>query len=198
MSVMRSVVFSLMCRSLFAAPCFWGSWFLLHRAAIDLKDIAEILAGLVLSLAGIAIMAPPLVSLIAEPTGNLYYPGQRYDKRQPMFSIPQALRRKGQYAEALSGYQKLVEENPHDIRAYIEMINIAIMDLNDLGLADSIVKRGAWALGRGDKRALKKMYAAIKSRRDTRSAKPGTVAYKHIDKKIVRSRDGTFKISRDE
>jgi hypothetical protein len=198
MSVFRSVIFSLICRSFFAAPCFWGSWYLLHSAAIDISDIVQILAGLVLSLVGIAIMAPPVVTLIAEPTGNMFYPGQRYDKRQPVFSVPQALRRKGEYAEALSMYQKLVEDDPRDIRPYIEMINIAIMDLNDVGLADSIVKRGGWSLGYRDKQALKEMCAAIKSRQDVRSAKPGTVAYKHMDKKIARSRAGMFKISREE
>jgi hypothetical protein len=197
MSVLRTVILSLMWRCVFAAPCFWGCWYFLNGTNAYLQEMPAIMAGLVLGLMGVAFLVPPVVTLLVEPSGNLFYPGQRYDKRQPMFDLPQAMRRRGQYGEAMTAYQKLSNEDPYNLRPYIEMINIAIMDLRDLGLAESILKRGVRKVRYSDGKKLKKMFAAIKSRQDGRSAKPGTVAYKQGESKVPRARHGLFKIRRE-
>jgi hypothetical protein len=197
MSIYRTVIFSLMWRCIVAAPCFWGCWYFLSGTNAYLQDLPAIMVGFVLGLMGAAFLVPPVVTLFVEPTGNLFYPGQRYDKRQPMFDLPQAMRRRGQYDEAMSAYQKLAKEDPYDVRPYVEMINIAIMDLRDISLAESILQRGVRKVRYKDGKTLKKMFAAIKSRQDVRSAAAGTVAYKQKENRVPRARHGTFKIRRD-
>lgn len=80
---------------------------------------------------GSIIIAFPLAELIAEPTGNLFWPSDRFDRPQPAYSIPQSKRARGLYEEAMAGFEKLAEEHPQEVQPYVEMIDIAIVNLHD-------------------------------------------------------------------
>ncbi len=116
---------------------------------------------------GAIILAFPLARLVAEPGGNLYWPGKELDRPQPMYSIPQAKRARGLFDEAMAGFQRIASEYPEEVKPYVEMIDIAVVDLRDKDMAAAIYRRGISVLKNDDDReALKRMYLGISSRLD--------------------------------
>jgi hypothetical protein len=114
---------------------------------------------------GAVILARPLARLIAEPSGNLFYPGQRFSRPQPMYSIPESRRARGLYEEAITGFEKIAEDYPGEVKPYIEMIDISIVHLKDPDRANEIYQRGVSLLKKeGDKEVLATMYSAIRTR----------------------------------
>jgi len=80
-------------RALLVVPCFGiaGYFFLTSDPLLGLLCAAPFLIG-----AGI-IIAPLFTTWLAEPFRALFYPTQRFDRPQPMYSIPQSKRSKGLY-----------------------------------------------------------------------------------------------------
>jgi hypothetical protein len=114
---------------------------------------------------GATIIAFPLARLVAEPAGNLFYPGKRSSRKQPMYGIPESKRAKGQYEEAISGFEQIAQEYPEETKPYIEMIDIAIRHLNDPERANAIYRHGIAGLKRDkDRENLAIMYSAIRTR----------------------------------
>jgi len=163
-------VIRLLKRTLLALPCFALGYFLLLRAGGGfLRVFALGLLGCACILIGAIILAFPLACLIAEPLGNLFYPGERFNRPLPMYGIPQAKRAKGLYEEAIAGFEKIAEDYPNEVKPYIEMIDIAIRDLKDARRAGAIYHRGIAALKKEEDRAnLTRMYGAIQSRLNAR------------------------------
>ena len=114
---------------------------------------------------GAVIVAFPLARLFSEPAGDLFYPNRRSSRPAPMYSIQEAKRAQGLYEEAIAGFEKIAEEYPEEVRPYIEMIDIAIVNLKDPERANKIYQRGISLLNNiEDKEALASMYRAIRSR----------------------------------
>ena len=64
----------------------------------------------------------------------------------------------------MAGFQKIADEHPEQLRAYVSMIDIAIVDFNDEERALRIWRSGMIALKTDEDRdSLTRMYRAIRS-----------------------------------
>jgi len=131
-----------------------------------MASIGYFLFGMAIFVVAAIIMGTPLAGLVAEFIGNIFYPSEHYDKPQPVYGIPDAKRLKGLYQEAFDDFQKLSEEHPQEIKAYLEMIEIAIEDMKNPDLASSVYERGVQALEKEEaKEILSKRFKEISSRK---------------------------------
>lgn len=122
-----------------------------------------------LIISGAIVLARPLASLIAEPSGSLFYPGKRFSRPLPMYSIPESKRARGMYEEAIAGFDRIAADYPDEVKPYIEMINISIVNLKDPDRANEIFQRGVSILRKDrDKEVLATMYGAIRTRLDAK------------------------------
>lgn len=160
----RSILGSLPVRLGSAAIYLGLGGFCLVRAS-EHGDLILLPLGMACLLAAAFLLARPIAQLIASPAGNLFYPEARFDRPQPMYSIPESQRKKGLTHEAMAGFRKIADEFPGDVRAYVEMMDIAIVDLHDTEFAASILQRGlAECRKEEDREVLRRMYTAIRSR----------------------------------
>jgi len=121
--------------------------------------------GLFFFLIAAIFVAGPLARLLAEPVGGLLWPKQYYDQPQPMYGIPQSKRAKGLPEEALAEYEKIVAAHPGEVRPYMEMIDVVLLDLKDAERANGLYQRGLAALTNpADKDSLARAYAATRTR----------------------------------
>jgi len=147
-------------RSILAVPLFLFGFYLVFRGNV---------LGFPMMIMGAIIIAPTLAALIAEPTGNLFWPSERFDRPQPQYSIPQSKRARGLYAEAMAEFEKLAEEYPQETQPYIEMIDIAIVNLHDSERAHAVFLRGVSVLEKEeDRETLARTYRAIQTRQNSR------------------------------
>jgi tetratricopeptide (TPR) repeat protein len=110
------------------------------------------------------ILAPPLARLISEPAGSFFYSEKPYVQPQTLYDLPESLREKGRYAEAISEYQKIAGKYHEDTKPYIEMMDIAMVDLKDRELAAAIFNRGLSSLqNKDDQDVLKIAHATVTS-----------------------------------
>jgi len=140
-----------------------------HFSGITFSDPRELLfIGLMIAALSVGVgilLAPLLGAVFGRKFFNLYNPNRRFHRPQPMYSIPAAQRARGSYEEALHGYEKIASEYPGELLPYVEMINIAIVDLHDEKRAGNYLKKGlAKARNADDKKMLKGLYEAIVSR----------------------------------
>ena len=113
-----------------------------------------------------------MAELFAEPTGNLFWPSAQYDRPQPAYSIPQSKRARGLYEETIAGFEKIAEEYPGEIQPYVEMIEIAIVNLHDPERAKAIFHRGIDVLKKDeDRETLARMYGVIRTLLNSRPDK---------------------------
>lgn len=160
------IFFRLLKRFLWAGPCFLAGFYLLHS-----NNPGVLCIGMACMILGSIILAFPLAELFAEPTGNLFWPSDRYDRPQPAYSIPQSKRARGLYEEAMAGFEQIAAEYPQETQAYVEMLDVAIVDLHDPQRAQAIFHRGISVLEKEDDReTLARMYRAIRTRLNSRSA----------------------------
>jgi len=161
MSENRSILVSLGIRLLIASPFLILTF---TGRAFVMTPVCALIAAVIL--------AQPVARLLAEPFGKLFWSAAEFDRPQPMYSISAAKRKKGLYEEAMAGFEEIARKYPRELKPYIDMIDIAIVDLHDGERANAIYQRGIARLKRTeDKEALAKMYRAIRSRLDRRSRK---------------------------
>ena len=136
--------------------------------------------SLALCMAGGLLLGPPLCRLLAAPTGRLFYPSDKFDRPQPMYSIPAGQRASGLTDEAFSGFQAIAEEHPQLLRPYREMMDIAINDMKNPELAEATLQRGVATLKRKkDREALRDMYETMRTRAaDVVPRERRTIAFK--------------------
>jgi len=129
--------------------------FLIGRAAEAAPMSVGFAAGLFstacILLASI-IVARPLAQFVCYKVGTLFFSDARFDRPQPIYSIPEARRREGRYEEAIDGFERIAAEDPQQARAYAAMIDIAIVDLKDVERAEAILREGLSALSRREDR----------------------------------------------
>ncbi|NQU38559.1 MAG: hypothetical protein HQ523_01250 [Lentisphaerae bacterium] len=156
---------ALAARTGIAVLLFGGGWLLLAKASGGWAATPQLLLGMSCFVAAAIVIAPPIARLLAEPSGSLFYPRIPATRVQPMYSIPQANRKKGLTQESFDGFNTIAEEHPQDIEAYIEMMDIAMRDMKNAALAASIFQHGMATLKDEKARAsLTTMYKAISSR----------------------------------
>ncbi len=165
----REILTSLIRRAVFAVAAGWLGYWFLATASGGWFDAHRLFFGMACLVAAATIIAPPLARLIAEPSGNLFYPSQRFDRPPPMYSIPKSKRAKGLYEEAIAGFEKIAQDYPDEVKPYIEMIDIAIVNLKDPERANAVYQRGILVLKKNeDKEVLARMYGAIRTRMNAR------------------------------
>ena len=132
-------------------------------------NAAQMLLGFLFFLVAAIFVAGPIAQWLAEPMGSLFWPRTYYAKPQPMYGIPQARRAKGQLEEALAEYEKIAAAHPDEIRPWLEMIDLAVHDLQNPVRARAIFERGVAALNNpSDRDLLAKAYSEDLTRLDVR------------------------------
>ncbi len=73
------------------------------------------------------------------------------------------------YEEAIAGFERIAQDYPDEVKPYIEMIDIAIVNLKDPERANALYRRGILFLKKNeDKEVLARMYGAIRTRLNAR------------------------------
>jgi hypothetical protein len=150
-----------------AAIAFVSGFILYIKAAPPSSNLGLLFPSVALILTGAVIIAFPISRWLSRPAGKLFYAGDEFSHPQPMYSVCEGKRKNGHYQEAFDGLQKIAGEYPQEIKAYIEMIEIAIVDMKNIKLAHSVFHRGIAILQeKEDRDSLARMYKAISSRMD--------------------------------
>ena len=132
-----------------------------HRAGVSFVS----LIGIVFYLVGAVILAPWIGHILAGPIESLFMPPDRFARPVPIYSRPRARRKEGHFEEAMAELNRLTEEYPDEVDAYVEMIDIAISDLHDPARAQQIHAHGLARLRKPQDRAvLDRMYNALSTR----------------------------------
>jgi hypothetical protein len=164
----RDIRIALAWRGSLALLVYGLGWFLLAGAAGGWGAVPQLLFGMGFVVTAAIIVAAPIARLVAEPTGNLFWPSRRFDRPQPMYGIPESKRKKGLYQEAFDGFQAIAEEFPQELKPYVQMIDIAIVDMYNANLARAVLQSGLKTLKDDNARdALSRMHRAISSRLKT-------------------------------
>jgi tetratricopeptide (TPR) repeat protein len=144
-------------------------WWLLATADGGWAAFPRLLFGMASMVAFAILLASPIAGLFAEPSGSIFYPGRRLSRPLPMYSIPESKRARGDYEEAMTGFEAIAADYPDELKPYIAMIEIAIENLKDADRANAIFQRGIELLkDADDKDTLARMYRATRSRLNAR------------------------------
>ncbi len=162
MSDISEIRSSLLKRLPLAVGLFIGGFLVLMRAGgSHMQSLGIGLVGCGLLIAGAIILARPLAQLLAEPSGSLFWPGERFSRPVPMFSIPQARRACGFYEQAILEYEQIAADYPDLVEPYIEMIDISLVNLKDPERAEAIYHRGLAKLKKQrDQQTLTRLYSS--------------------------------------
>lgn len=97
-----------------------------------------LLAGNVVLLVAAIILAKPVAGWIGDFTANLFMPGARHDKPQPMYSIPEGRMTAEDYPGALEAYAELAAAHPEEIAPHLRMMEIWLRVYRDPEAAQTI------------------------------------------------------------
>lgn len=163
----RGLIFSLLWRVILAVLAGAYIWKLINQGSfISLVSCV----GLILLMA--VFLAPATARLLGEPSGNLFYPGKRIKGPQPLYGIPETKRKQGLIQEAFDSYQKMSETYPQELKPYLGMMDIAVIDMKNMDLAESIHQHALLALKKEkDRDVLTKLYTTICSQHKSESHK---------------------------
>ena len=147
--------------------CGMAFWFLfLGRGGlygIILGMCCIVMAGVVASL--------PIARSIANPLSKFFFPDARFSKPLPLYSIPDTKRTGGLYEEAIAGYAEIAADYPEEMRPYLEMMDIAIVELHDTERAEEIYQQARSIFTKPeDREILEKKYAWILECLDEKAA----------------------------
>lgn len=115
-------------------------------------------------LLGAILLGPILSTWFAEPVGRLFFPEERYDQVQPLYSVAEAKVAKEAFEEAMTFYAHIAEQHPKDLKPYVDRIRICVVHLHDPARAERVLQEGREALHDPESRErLEAMYQAISS-----------------------------------
>ena len=93
---------------------------------------------------------------------NFFFPDASYDRPQPVYSRPAALRAQNRLDEAIAEYEAIIAEYPDLARAYVELMDLYDLDLHDREKAAEVYRRGCAAIPDGrERRLLDEQYREI-------------------------------------
>jgi hypothetical protein len=146
-------------RVIFALPCFAMAFYIFITSdRLGLPFSVPFLLG------GAVIVAPLFTTMLAEPFRAIFYPVDRFDGPQPMYGVPASKRAWGRYEDAIHGYEEIARKYPDDLKPYVEMIHIAVVDLRDEDRAKAILDKALTVLTKEeDKAILTRIYEANKT-----------------------------------
>ena len=97
-----------------------------------------VLAAHVLLIAGAILLAKPIAGFAGDLMSNLFMPGERHTRPQPMYSIPESRMAAQDYAGALEAYAALAAEHPREIAPHLRMMEIWLRAYRDPAAAQTI------------------------------------------------------------
>jgi hypothetical protein len=114
-------------------------------------------AGLIILMATIVLAGVINSRPIARMLGHLFMmlidPVQHYDRPQPSYGPARSKRRMREFDAAFLEYEKIIIEHPTEIQPYIEMMEIAMLDLHSPEKLDAIYEQGLNVIQNEDHRA---------------------------------------------
>jgi tetratricopeptide (TPR) repeat protein len=87
------------------------------------------------------IWGPHVGEFFARPLSSLYDGGREPVEPRPFYSIAEARRKQGRYAEALAEVQRQLEKFPNDFEGQMLLASIQAEDLKDLAAAEATILR---------------------------------------------------------
>lgn len=122
------------------------------------------LLGVGLMMAGALVLQPILSTWLSSPAGRFFYPEERFDRAQPLYSIAEAKVAKEAFEEAMTFYAHIAEQYPQELKAYVDRIRICVVHLHDPVRAEQVLNEGREAISDPRNRErLESMYRAIVS-----------------------------------
>ncbi len=138
-------------------------------AGAVIGGVFGLLAALPFIFLGAFVVAPSMATIFAQPFSSILYPSRTLEMPEPMYGIPQSWRARGQYEEAIKGYEKIAADYPDEVKPYVEMVNIAILDLHDVERAKTFLNRGMVLLkDETAKNILRESYNAVITRMEVK------------------------------
>lgn len=165
----KSILFAFLRRGIPALVAFAIGGLVLLSAD---GSVAAMLLGFAFFLVAGIFLAGPVARLCAEPLGGVFWPRKYYDRPQPMYGIAESKRVKGFPEAALAEYEKLAAAFPGEVRPHLEMIEIALADLKDPALAETLYQRSlAFLPAPKDRELLAQVYGATHERQPPKSVR---------------------------
>jgi len=143
---LRKTVTRLLVRLGFATLAVGYGRYLIVTAETGVAGVSRLLAAMLCFVLAALIFTPALVRLVAELTGDVLDSGGLGGSNSPYYRLAADKRARGRFAEAMAELEKIAEEHPHEVRVYLEMLAIALVDLGDQEQARAICRRGKRAL----------------------------------------------------
>jgi hypothetical protein len=84
------------------------------------------------------LLARPVAGWVGDLMANLFMPGERHDRPQPMYSIPEGKVAREDYAGALEAYAELAAEHPEEVAPHLRMMEIWLRVYKDPEAARTI------------------------------------------------------------
>lgn len=84
------------------------------------------------------LLAKPIAAWFGDLMSNLFMPGERHSRPQPMYSIPEGRMAAEDYAGALEAYAELATAHPSEIAPHLRMMEIWLRVYRDPGAARTI------------------------------------------------------------
>lgn len=104
-----------------------GLWWWLSSMGVE-KGIPGGMLSLIAAQGALVVAALflgwPIAGLIGDLMSNLFMPGERHDRPQPMYSIPEGRMAAEDYAGALEAYAELAAAHPTEIAPHLRMMEI--------------------------------------------------------------------------
>jgi hypothetical protein len=97
-----------------------------------------VLAAHAVLIVGAILLAKPTAGLVGDLMSNLFMPGERHARPQPMYSIPESRMAAEDYAGALEAYAALAAEHPREIAPHLRMMEIWLRVYQDTDSARTI------------------------------------------------------------
>ena len=116
----------LLVRSAGLALCAFVWWWLSSKGQAEglPGGMMMILAAHGVLIVGAILLAKPIAGWFGDLLANLFMPGERNDRPQPMYSIPEGRAAREDYAGALEAYAELATEHPGEIAPHLRMMEI--------------------------------------------------------------------------
>lgn len=112
------------------------------------------MAGAILCIViGLFLLVPDVFGLVGRLVNSFFFPGGKSRKPVLSYKLPDFYRRNKRYREALEQYQNIVRHYPKEARAWIGVIEVQIVDLDDPEAAQQTYQRALHKL-RSDRIAL--------------------------------------------
>ena len=87
---------------------------------------------------GAILLAKPIAGWVGDLLANLFMPGERHSRPQPMYSIPEGRMAREDYAGALEAYTELASQHPEEIAPHLRMMEIWLRVYKDQDAARTI------------------------------------------------------------